>query len=356
MNSLTCPQCGRTWSGAVWQGLCPGCLARRSLESPPDDVEAAGDEALSWDAGGGHPAGRGPAGLEVGARVGEFELLEEIARGGMGIVYRARQTGMNRVVALKLLPAFPGAGRSGILERFQREARASGALHHRHIVTVHAAGEWQGWLYLAMEYVEGGNLAEAVRERLPSIRQAVAWTRAVADATALAHGQGIVHRDLKPSNVLLNRDGEPLVSDFGLSRWLSEDSELTLTGQVLGSPGYLPPERLSGHGEVSDVAGDVYGIGAVLYFLLCGRPPFVGVDVESVLIQALGGEVPRPRLFQPGIPADLEAVVLKCLEREPRRRFATAREVADELDRWLRGEGVRTRPAGRVRATWRWCR
>ncbi len=352
MSSMNCPRCGRTWAGEVWQGLCPGCLARVALEGAGDDE----GEPLSWEAAPNRVAAGSVPAVQAGAWIGDFELLEEIARGGMGVVYRARQAGMNRVVALKLLPAFPGAGRSGIVERFQREARASGALHHRHIVTVHAAGEWQGWLYLAMEYVEGGSLATAVRDRPPSIRRAAGWARAVADATALAHDRGIVHRDLKPSNVLLGRDGEPLVSDFGLSRWLSEDSELTLTGQVLGSPGYLPPERLSGQGEVSDVAGDVYGIGAVLYFLLCGRPPFVGADVESILIQALGGEVPRPRLFQPAIPADLEAVVLKCLEREPRRRFATAREVADELDRWLRGEVLRTRPAGWVRAAWRWCR
>ncbi len=353
MPSMVCAHCGRSWPGDVWQGLCPRCLARRALAglAGPVPEEGAGRNEATTEP----RAAPDGAGIGVGVRMGDFELMEEVARGGMGVVYRARQISVDRVVAVKVLPA-GGGGTRGMLERFRRESRAVGTLRHRHIVTVHAAGEWQGWPFLAMEYIGGGTLAGAVRERSPTVSQAIEWTRAIADAVEHAHGQGVVHRDLKPSNILLDASGEPRVSDFGLSRWLAEETELTLTGQVLGSPGYLPPERLSGRGEGHDIAGDVYGVGAILYYLLCGRPPFVGTDVESVLIQALGNEVPRPRLFHPTIPRDLEAVVLKCLEREPRHRFGSVGDLREELDRMRRGEVVRTRPAGWVRWSWLWCR
>ena len=266
----------------------------------------------------------------------------------MGVVYRARQLSLNRIVAVKMI--LPGrVGSPEMVLRFRAEAEAAAGLHHPNIVAIHEIGECEGQHYFSMDYIEGQNLAEAVREGpLPSARAAQLVAK-IAEAIHYAHEHGILHRDLKPSNVLIDGADEPRVTDFGLARRLGGDSTLTLTGQVFGSPNFMPPEQASGrHGAVG-VHSDVYGLGAILYYLLTARPPFVGETLETTLAQVLEQEPVSPRLLNPSVPRDLETICLKCLEKEPSRRYASAQALADELGRFLREEahpGPPGEPAG----------
>jgi len=278
----------------------------------------------------------------------------------MGVVYRARQLSLDRIVAVKMIQ--PGrVGSPEMVLRFRAEAQAAASLHHPHIVPVHESGECEGQHYFSMDYIEGKNLAEAVREGpLPSAR-AAQITHQIAEAVHYAHQHGLLHRDLKPSNVILDGAGEPRVMDFGLAKRLTSDlglrtSDLTLTGQVFGSPRFMPPEQASGRRGAVSVRSDVYGLGAILYYLLTARPPFVGETLETTLAQVLEREPVAPRLLNASAPRDLETICLKCLEKEPSRRYATAQAVADELSRFLRQEPILARPASRPEKAWRWCR
>jgi WD40 repeat protein len=286
---------------------------------------------------------------------GDYELVEKVAEGGMGVVYRARQLSLNRIVAVKMIQ--PGrVGSPEMVLRFRAEAEAAASLHHPNIVPIHETGECEGQHYFSMDYIEGRSLAEAVREGpLPSGRAAELVGK-IAAAVHYAHLHKILHRDLKPSNVLLDEVGEPHVTDFGLARRLGGDSSLTLTGQVFGSPQFMPPEQASGrHGAVG-VQSDVYGLGAVLYHVLTARPPFVGETMETTLAQVLEQEPVSPRLLNASVPRDLETICLKCLEKEPSRRYVSAQAVADELGRFLRKEPILARPVSRPEKVWRWCR
>jgi WD40 repeat protein len=288
-------------------------------------------------------------------RFGDYELLEKVAEGGMGVVYRARQLSLNRIVAVKMIQ--PGrVGSPEMVLRFRAEAEAAASLHHPNIVAIHETGECEGQHYFSMDYIEGQNLAEAVREGpLPSARAAQLVAK-IAAAVHYAHQHKILHRDLKPSNVLLDEAAEPRVTDFGLARRLGGDSTLTLTGQVFGSPQFMPPEQASGrHGAVG-VHSDVYGLGAVLYHVLTARPPFVGETMETTLAQVLEQEPVSPRLLNASVPRDLETICLKCLEKEPSRRYVSAQAVVDELGRFLRKEPILARPVSRPEKVWRWCR
>jgi WD40 repeat protein len=282
-------------------------------------------------------------------------LLEKVAEGGMGVVCRARQLSLNRVVAVKMIQ--PGrVGSPEMVLRFRAEAEAAASLHHPNIVTIFETGECEGQHYFSMDYIEGQNLAEAVREGpLPSGRAAELVGK-IAAAVHYAHQHKILHRDLKPSNVLLDETGEPHVTDFGLARRLGGDSTLTLTGQVFGSPQFMPPEQASGRRGAVGVQSDVYGLGAVLYHVLTARPPFVGETMETTLAQVLEQEPVSPRLLNASVPRDLETICLKCLEKEPSRRYATAQALADELGRFLHGEPILARPVSRPEKMWRWCR
>jgi serine/threonine-protein kinase len=287
------------------------------------------------------PAAPEPA-APVLPEVEGYELLEVVGSGGMGIVYRARDRRLDRVVALKMI--LGGAAGRDELARFRDEARAVAALDHPHIVQVFEAGEAGGRPYLTLEYVPGGSLARHLNGTPVGPRRAAEVAVALARAVQHAHDQGIVHRDLKPANVLLCPDGTPKVTDFGLAKRLGDDSGRTRTGAVIGSPSYMAPEQAAGLTKGIGPAADVYALGAILYELLTGRPPFRGESVLETIRQV--GEHPPvpPTALQPGVPKDLEVICLKCLEKAPADRYATAAELADDLDRFLAGEPIRARP------------
>jgi serine/threonine-protein kinase len=283
---------------------------------------------------------------------GDYELLEEVARGGMGIVYKARQVSLNRLVALKMILAGSFAS-SRDIQRFRTEAEAAANLDHPHIVPIYEVGEHDGQQYYSMKFVEGTSLAGHPRGE---IRAEVAGLVDVACAVHHAHQRAVLHRDLKPSNVLVDSRGTRLVADFGLAKRLAAgDGSFTETGQVLGTPKYMAPEQAAGRKDLT-VAADVYSLGVILYERLTGQTPFTGDNALTLLRQARESEPPRPSSIRPGLDRDLETVVLKCLEKEPSRRYPSAEALADDLDRWLRGEPIHARPVGRLEKTWLWAR
>src|SRR6516165_3815446 len=283
---------------------------------------------------------------------GDYELLEEVARGGMGIVYKARQVSLNRLVALKMILA--GGFASGRdIQRFRAEAEAAANLDHPHIVPIYEVGEHEGQQYYSMKFVEGTSLARHPRG---DVRPEVAGLILVARAVHHAHQHGVLHRDLKPSNVLVDRHGTWLVTDFGLAKRLAGgERSLTESGQILGTPRYMAPEQAAGRKDLT-VAADVYSLGVILYERLTGRTPFAGDDVLTLLRQVRESEPPRPSSIHPGLDRDLEAVVLKCLDKDPARRYATAEALADDLDRWRTGQPITARPAGSFARAWKWTR
>ncbi|MHC1766224.1 MAG: WD40 repeat domain-containing serine/threonine protein kinase [Verrucomicrobiia bacterium] len=295
-------------------------------------------------------------GSPLGAiRFGDYELLEEIGRGGMGVVHKARQVSLDRIVAVKLLP-FSATTNPDHVKRFRVEASAAASLQHPNIVAIHEVGVHQGQHYFAMDFVAGRNLAEIVRDGpLPPLRAAT-YVKTIAEAIQYAHDRGILHRDLKPSNVLIDQNDQPKVMDFGLAKRLDGDSSLSLSGQVLGSPSYLPPEQCDAKRGKVGRRSDVYALGATLYHLITGRAPFVAGTVAETLQQVQQVEPVSPTVLNPHVPRDLRTICLKSLEKEPVRRYATAQELADELGRWLRGEPILARPIGPGGKAWRWCR
>ena len=287
---------------------------------------------------------------KVGERIGDYELLEEIARGGMGIVFKARQGKLDRLVAVKMILGGEFASREQV-RRFRAEVEAAARLQHPHIVRIHETGEHDGQPYFSMDYVEGGNLAALVREQPLPPRRAADYVKTIAEAVHYAHEHGILHRDLKPSNVLIDSSDQPRVTDFGLAKRLpdsplstQEASQLTLTGQVIGSPGYMSPEQASGQRDAVGVTSDVYALGAILYHALTGRPPFQGESVTDTLHQVLHQEPMPPRLVNAAVPVDLDSVCLKCLEKNPASRYPSAAMMVEDLTRFQNGEPVQARP------------
>jgi serine/threonine protein kinase/Tfp pilus assembly protein PilF len=292
---------------------------------------------------------------------GDYELVNEIARGGMGVVYRARQISLNRIVAVKVL-LFGQFASDAFVKRFRAEAEAAASLRHTNIVGIYEVGEHEGQHYFSMELVEGPSLAQVARDQPLPARQAAQYLKTIAEAVDYAHQRGVLHRDLKPSNVLIDPGGQPRITDFGLAKRLSNsefgtrNSELTVTGQMLGSPNYMPPEQADPKRGSASPASDVYSLGAILYQLLTGRPPFLAETLEQTLAQLLHRDPVAPRLLNPAIPRDLETICVRCLEKESARRYATAGQLADELGRFLRDEPILARPAGPPEKLWRWCR
>lgn len=336
--NLTCLHCGTRLDSKALGGLCPRCVAldfftpapRRGLDMGTPDLDA--DER----------------------RLGDYELLEEVARGGMGVVYLARQMSLGRNVAVKMILHGVLAGDTAIA-RFKAEAAAAAGLSHPNIVAIHEIGEHQGRHFFSMEFVTGRTLAELVRDGPLPTRVAAGYLERVAAAVHYAHERGVLHRDLKPSNIIIDGQDRPRVTDFGLAKRFGSDSDLTLTGQVVGTPAYMSPEQAGGanYGTV-DTRSDVYSLGAVLYHLVCGLAPFSGESATQILRKVTDLEPVAPRLLNPGLPRDLETICLKCLAKEPSRRYGSALELADDLGRFLNGRPILARPASRVEKLWRW--
>jgi hypothetical protein len=282
-------------------------------------------------------------------------VLGVLGRGGMGVVYKARQLQLDRVVALKMIRAGGHAGPEE-LARFRREAEAVARLQHPNIVQIHEVGEHDGLPFFSLEFCESGSLADKLDGTPQSPREAARLVETLARAVQAAHERHIVHRDLKPANVLLAADGTPKVTDFGLAKKLDAGDNPTVSGAILGTPSYMAPEQAGGRSKEVGPAADVYALGAILYELLTGRPPFLAATMMDTLARVCADEPVPVRRLQPGVPRDLETVCLKCLEKDPTKRYASARDLAEDLRRFGAGEPVRARPVGVVGRGWRWGR
>lgn len=274
---------------------------------------------------------------------GDYELIEPIARGGMGIVYKARHCELRRIVALKML--LPDRLASvAEFQRFQNEVLAVTQLEHPHILPVYEFGEFEGTPFFTTRLIETGSLANNLARFRGQAPASARLAKSIALAVHHAHQRGVLHRDLKPSNVLIDADGQPLLTDFGLARLLHQSSDLTQSGDLLGTPVWLAPERVTPKPSPSTIASDVYGLGALLYYLLTGRPPFQGQGLLDTLAQVRDGDVKPPRVLDATVDRDLEMICLKAMDKEPARRYATAEALANDLDRYLGGEPVTARP------------
>jgi tetratricopeptide (TPR) repeat protein len=392
-----CPRCGALLSSNALPGFCALCLMRQALVDETShlaDIEATTDPGTSSVEGGPEPPqassgatgadAPGPGadlgtidvttaptdtratalypgaspGLARGATVryfGDYELQAELGRGGMGVVYRARQLSLNRPVALKMIKAGVLADEAD-LRRFQNEAEAVALLDHRWIVAVYEVGEHEGQKYFSMKLVEGGNLAEQLGTFRTNPKATAAVMAEAAEAVQHAHVRGILHRDLKPANILIDAEGHPHVTDFGLAKRVERDAELTQSGAILGTPAYMSPEQTTARRGSITTATDVYGLGAILYALLTGKAPFGGNSVIETLDAVRTCAPEPPRKLNAQVPDDLETICLKCLEKDPRRRYASAHELAADLRNWLESRPIAARRVGTLERAWLWCK
>ncbi len=346
MNSALrlCPRCGAEIPADAPEGGCPGCFYEAALNALASESVTGVDDSGDVD----KPA-RGTTRSERLAKIlgelGDYELLEEVGRGGQGVVFRARQKSLNRIVALKVISLGQWASKVH-LKRFRREAEAAASLDHPCIVPIYEVGERDGQCYFSMRFVEGGQLDEVVRRAPVSIRQAAELIAKVARTVHYAHEHRILHRDIKPGNILLDRKGEPHLTDFGLARLVETESTMTRTMEVLGTPSYMSPEQAVGNNAAISNATDVYGLGAVFYQLLTGQPPFAGGATYETIKLLLDTEPKQPRLLNPKIDRDLSTICLKCLEKDPKRRYSSALALAEDLERWLKHEPIQARHTG----------
>ncbi len=338
-NVKTCRRCGAKLFGDA--KACSACMLETALGQLDDEgVNLAGDGAKV---------------ASPMSEFGDYELLEEIGRGGQAVVYRARQKSLNRIVALKLI----GLGRwssTPHLKRFRHEAEAAASLEHPQIVPIYEIGERDGFCYFSMQFIEGGRLDQILKRESLSPRHAAELLVKIARTVQFAHEHGILHRDIKPGNILLDRRGEPHLTDFGLARLLEQESTITHSSDVLGTPSYMSPEQAEGDNTRVSRATDVYGLGAVFYQLLTGHPPFAGATTFETVHLVLNTEARQPRLWNPKIDRDVATICLKCLEKDSQRRYASALALAEDVERWLKHEPIQARRTGVFKHGRKWVR
>src|SRR5437867_2955242 len=366
-----CRKCGAEIFADAPEGLCTACLFETGLGLLARPTVAAGDSSAvasakaddcrsvedvkASDANAESHTKKAPRPARTLADFGDYELLEEIGRGGQGVVYRAHQKSLNRTVALKVIGLGHWATQAH-LKRFRLEAEAAASLEHPGIVPIHEVGERDGSCYFSMKFIEGGQLDEMVRHEPMPIRRAVELIAKVARTIHYAHERGILHRDIKPGNILLDAKGEPHLTDFGLARLVETESTVTRTLEVLGTPSYMAPEQAVGNNAQLTSATDVYGLGAVFYQLLTSHPPFAGGTTYETIRLVLDTEPRQPRLWNPKIDRDLNTICLKCLEKDPRRRYSSALALAEDLERWLKHEPILARRTGIFARGRKWIR
>src|SRR5437667_10092106 len=334
-----CRKCGAAIPPDSPQHSCGACLLETGLGSVEPEGEINVDPAPS------------PMLMDFG----DYESLEEVGRGGQGVVFRARQKSLNRTVALKVI-ALGHWATEAHLRRFRREAEAAAHLEHPGIVPIHEVGERDGSCYFSMKFIEGGQLdAVAKREPMPPRRAAELMAK-VARIVHYAHEHHILHRDIKPGNILLDQKGEPHLTDFGLARLVETESTVTRTMEVLGTPSYMAPEQAVGNNAQLTSATDVYGLGAVFYQLLTGQPPFAGGTTFETVRLVLDTEPRQPRLWNPKVDRELSTICLKCLEKDPKRRYPSALDLAEDLEHWLKHEPILARRTGLITRGRKWVR
>jgi len=358
-----CRKCGAKIFSDAPEALCARCVLKSALgglagASVPTGSDPGRVDDLARDetdaAAAGHNKKTARA-AELLGELGDYELLEEVGRGGQGVVFRARQKSLNRTVALKVISLGQWASKAH-LKRFRLEAEAAARLEHPGIVPIHEVGERDGSCYFSMKFVEGGQLDEVVRRESMSTRQAAELIAKVARTVHYAHEHGILHRDIKPGNILLDAKGEPHLTDFGLARLVESESSVTQTLDVLGTPSYMAPEQAVGNNAAVSSATDVYGLGGVLYQLLTGQPPFAGGATYETIKLLLDTEPKQPRLLNPKIDRDLSTICLKCLEKDPKRRYTSALALAEDLEHWLKHEPIQARHTGIFARGKKWVR
>lgn len=351
-GEMRCQRCAAPLTGQAVGGLCAKCLLNLALQPAGGDFPPT---SLAPEPDTTPQASGGAAGRVRVRYFGDYELMEEIARGGMGVVYKARQVSLNRIVALKMILA-GDFSTPAMIERFQTEAEAAARLEHPNIVPIYEIGTHDGHRYFSMRFLEGGTLTQALTRQKLTPRIAAELMVKVVRAVHHAHQRGILHRDLKPGNILLDAAGEPHVADFGLAKLLEHDSALTQSAAVMGTPAYMAPEQAEGRTKEATTAVDIYSLGAIFYELLTGRPPFTGASPLDVLMQVREREPASPQALKPELDRDVAVISLKCLEKRPDRRYGSAEALAEDLERWLAREPIHARRSTAAERAWMWAK